>query len=134
MLPLQAPPGPGGWGKNPFIDPLYKEQLASSLAFEGAVWVSKEWTQASPLPPPPPIHKSVERTSKGNLFGLILLISSTFHYFPWDSLWLFPQAKAALWEARRSFRLARPIGEASWGGGLMDPGGRSSFTRQTFIN
>ena len=33
-----------------------------------------------------PIHKSAERTSEGNLFGPIWLISSTFFYFPWESL------------------------------------------------
>lgn len=33
------------------------------------------------------------RPSKGDLFGLILLISSTFYYFPWDSVLPLPQAK-----------------------------------------
>lgn len=29
---------------------------------------------------------------KGNLFDLILFISSAFYYFPWDGLCLLPQA------------------------------------------
>lgn len=80
--------------------------------------MSKKWTQACPLPPLPPIHKSVERTSKGNLFGLILLISSTFHYFPWDSLRPLPQAKPALLEGRRYLSLALPQMRGKLGEGV----------------
>lgn len=79
--------------------------------------MSKKWTQACLLPPPPPIHKSVERTSKGNLFGLILLISSTFHYFPWDSFSLLPQERSAFLQERRSPSPALPNMRSKLGGG-----------------
>lgn len=82
--------------------------------------MSKEWTQACPLPPPPLIHKVVERTSKGNLFGLILQIffppSTTF---PGTVSGPFPR-QTALLEGRRSLSPALPHmrGELGEGVGL----------------
>lgn len=71
----------------------------------------------------PSILRPVARTWKGNLFGLILLISSPFHYFPWDGLWPLPQTKSALLKGRRSLSPAPPNirsklaeGADLWGG------------------
>jgi hypothetical protein len=91
--------------------------------------MSKECTGPVLYYQPPPIQKSVARTSKGDLFGLILLIFSTFHYFPWDNLRPVPQAKCA-----RGEEVPRPCPskeKPAGGGGRFTKVEGFSFTQQT---
>lgn len=103
------------------------KQLVLFVAFKGAEFGGPKNGPRPALYFHRSVLKSVERMLKGNLFGLILLISSTFYYFPWDGLCRLPQAKSALLKGRRSLSPASPnmskLGEGAdlWGGSPLSP-------------
>lgn len=136
FLPPRKPHWTRCFGQEPF--PLPPPQraacLVSSLA-GGPSFSVRRMDPGLPSTSTPSILKRLERTWKGNLFGLILLISSTFHCFPWDGLLqLPPQAESAFLKGRWPLGPAPPAPpplRRQRGEGAVSQGGESTFTHQT---